>query len=218
MPTRTRGRSQPSTREEEMEAIANGKSIGPRTRRPPSKSGSTPSPPPSKSTKSKKTTTALSNSTNQKKNLMEAPPSKKHPQKKHPPKKRPRVPPKPTSSTIPPSAQPSPPPFEESVVELPLPFASNQADVSETLAHYGIPKVSTPSTALSPTIFEETAIPSPSSLFDLATTLLPFEGMMDPNNERNDVMGDLLESGMLDETDDQVTLLNGTSSIFNLVY
>jgi hypothetical protein len=90
--------------------------------------------------------------------------------------------------------------------------------MSETLAYYGIPKVSTPSTTLSPTIFEETAIPSPSSLFDLATTLLPFEGMMDPNNERNDVMGDLLESGMLDETDDQVTLLNGTSSIFNLVY
>ena len=191
MPTRTRGGSKPSTtREEEMEAIANGKSIGPRTRRPPSKSGSTPSPPPTKSTKSKKTTTALSNSTNQKKNLMEAPPSKKPPQKKHPLKKRPRVPP--TSSTIPPSAQPSPPPFEESVVELPPPFA--------------------------PTIFEETAIPSPSSLFDLATTLLPFEGMMDPNNERNDVMGDLLESGMLDETDDQVTLLNGTSSIVNLVY
>jgi hypothetical protein len=193
MPTRTRGGSKPSTtREEEMEAIANGKSIGPRTRRPPSKSGSTPSPPPTKSTKSKKTTAPLSNSTNQ---------------KKHPPKKRPRVPPKPTSSTIPPSAKPSPTPFEESVV-----------DMSETLAHYGIPKVSTPSTALSPTIFEETAIPSPSSLFDLATTLLPFEGMMDPNNERNDVMGDLLESGMLDETDDQVTLLNGTSSIFNLVY
>jgi hypothetical protein len=217
MPTRTRGGSKPSTtREEEMEAIANGKSIGPRTRRPPSKSGSTPSPPPTKSTKSKKTTTALSNSTNQKKNLMEAPPSKKHPQKKHPPKKRPRVPP--TSSTIPPSATSSPPPFEESVVELPPPFASNRADMSETLAHYGIPKISTPSTAIPPTIFEETAIPSPSSLFDLATTLLPFEGMLDPNNERNDVIGDLLESGMLDETDDQVTLLNGTSSIVNLVY
>jgi hypothetical protein len=42
--------------------------------------------------------------------------------------------------------------------------------------------------------------------------------MLDPNNERNDVIGDLLESGMLDETDDQVTLLNGTSSIVNLVY
>jgi hypothetical protein len=204
MPTRTRGRSQPgTTREEEMEAIANGKSIGPRTRRPPSKSGSTPSPPPTKSTKSKKTTAPLSNSTNQ---------------KKHPPKKRPRVPPKPTSSTIPPSAKPSPPPFEESVVELPPPFASNRADISETLAHYGIPKVSTPSTAIPPTIFEETAIPSPSSLFDLATTLLPFEGMLDPNNERNDVIGDLRDSGMLDDDDDQVTLLNGTSSIVNLVY
>ena len=71
MPTRTRGGSKPSTtREEEMEAIANGKSIGPRTRRPPSKSGSTPSPPPP-SKASKKTTAPLANSTNQKKNLKE---------------------------------------------------------------------------------------------------------------------------------------------------
>jgi hypothetical protein len=73
------------------------------------------------------------------------------------------------------------------------------------------------STALPPSTFEETAIPSPSSLFDLATTLLPFEGMLDPDNECNDVIGDLRDSGMLDDVDDQVTLLNGTSSNIYLV-
>ncbi|MGK3757648.1 MAG: hypothetical protein ACI8RD_009962 [Bacillariaceae sp.] len=47
MPARTRGQSMPSTREEEMGAIANGRSIvGPWTRRPPPKMGSTQSPPP----------------------------------------------------------------------------------------------------------------------------------------------------------------------------
>ena len=43
---------------------------------------------------------------------------------------------------------------------------------------------------------------------------------MDPNGARDDVIDDLLESGLLDitDTEDQALLLNGTSSIVILVY
>jgi hypothetical protein len=79
-----------------------------------------------------------------------------------------------------------------------------------------------PRTHCSPTKmgFEETVLsPGSSSFLVFATTLLPFDGMMDPIIKHSDVMGDLQESGMLDETDaeDQDTLFNSTSSILYLV-